>query len=165
MNLKNFVSGSIKSLHQDTRNDWTVFMFVSHCRYNVFRKESTQKACEAGFRECEKLGFKFGPIGFGPNHTHLRVDVPKRYSKMQAEIILKRSSAARIFKDKPNFLKRYPDHHFWSGYEHHESVGVEFEAADNYIKNQARHHGLEIVRDVQLSLAGGAAGDAVDSTS
>ena len=154
MNLSNFVSGSSKRYRKggDTRNDWTLFMFVTHKRKNNFRKESTQCACEAGFREIEKFGFKFGPIGFGGTHVHLRVDVPKRYSKMQAEIMLKRSSAARIFAEKPNFLKLYPDRHFWSGYEHHESVGVEFDAADEYIRNQERHHMVEVIMDVQSVL-------------
>ena len=159
MNLQSFVSGSSKSLRKDTRCDWTMFMFVSHCRFNVFRKESTQQACEAGLRECEKFGFKFGTIGFGGTHVHFRVDIPKRYSKQDAEILLKKHSAMRIFREKPGFLKRYPDHHFWSGYEHHESVGIEFDAADEYIRNQERHHGIEVIRDVQLSLAGGASGD------
>ena len=154
MNLSNFVSGSSKSHRKglDTRNDWTVFMFVTHKRKNNFRKESTQRACEAGFRELEKHGFKFGPIGFGGTHVHFRVDVPKRYSKMQAEIMLKRSSAARIFAEKPNFLKLYPDRHFWSGYEHHESVGVDFEKADWYIRDQERHHDVKVIRDVQSTL-------------
>ena len=153
MNLSNFVSGSSKRRQADTRNDWTLFMFVSHCRWNVFRKESTQKVCEAGLRELEQYGFKFGPIGFGGTHVHFRVDVPKRYSKEEAEIMLKRSSAARIFSEIPGFLKRYPDHHFWSGYEHHESVGVEFDAADEYILDQERHHNVDVVRDVQTTLS------------
>ncbi len=159
MNLSNFVSGSSKRYRQDTRNDWTMFMFVSHKRKNVFRKESTQKICEAGFRELEKYGFTFGRIGFGGTHVHLSVDVPKRYSKLQAEIMLKRSSATRIFTEKPNFLKLYPDRHFWSGYEHHESIGVEWEAADNYIKNQEKRHHVNTIRDVQLQLQTAANGD------
>jgi len=166
MNLKNFVSGSTKRYRkgEDTRNDWTMFMFVTHKRKDNFRKLSHQQICEAGLRENEKHGFRFGPIGFGGSHVHFRVDVPKRYSKLQAEIMLKRSSAARIFREKPNFLKLYPDRHFWSGYEHHESVGVEFDAADEYIRNQERHHNIEVIRDVQLTLAGGTAGDAAGST-
>lgn len=166
MNLSNFVSASSKRLRKDTRNNWLMFTLVSHCRYNVFRKESTQKACEAGFRELEKYGFKFGPIGFGGTHVHLRVNVPKKYSVMQAEIMLKRSSASRIFREKPNFLKRYPDRHFWSGYEHHESVGVEMEAADWYIENQEKHHGIEVIRDVQQTISQTAApGDTAGLTS
>ena len=60
-----------------------------------------------------------------------------------------------MFKEKPNFLKLYPDRHFWSGYEHHESVGVEMEVADKYIKTQEAHHGIEVIRDVQQTLSGG----------
>ena len=154
MNLRNFVSGSSKRhKNEDTRNNWVMFMFVTHKRKNNFRKESTQKTCEAGLRENEKHGFKFGPIGFGGTHVHFRADIPKRYSVMQAEIMLKRSSAARIFTEIPGFLKLYPDRHFWSGYEHHESVGVEMEAADKYIKNQEAHHGIEVIRDVQQTLS------------
>lgn len=156
MNLKCFVSGSSKSLRKgknaDTRNDWTMFMFVTHKRKNNFRKLSHQQICEAGLRENEKFGFKFGPIGFGGTHVHFRVDVPKCYSKEVAEIMLKRSSAMRIFKEKPNFLKLYPDRHFWSGYEHHESVGVDMEAADDYIENQEAHHGVDVIMDVQSTL-------------
>ena len=167
MNLNNFVSGSSKRhKNEDTRNDWTLFMFVTHKRKNNFRKLSHQQICEAGLRENEKFGFKFGPIGFGGTHIHFRVDVPKRYSKQQAEIMLKRSSAARIFREKPNFLKLYPDRHFWSGYEHHESVGVEFEKADNYIKNQEARHHVEVIRDVQQTFSQTAAnGDTAGTTS
>ena len=59
----------------------------------------------------------------------------------------------RIFTEKPNFLKLYPDRHFWSGYEHHESVGVEFEKADWYIENQEKRHHVDVIRDVQLTFS------------
>ena len=164
MNQVNLCSyGNKKPKRKDTRNDWTMFMFVSHCRFNVFRKESTQKVCEAGLRELESFGFRFGPIGFGGTHVHLRVDVPKRYSKQDAEIMLKRSSAARIFREIPGFLKRYPDRHFWSGYEHHESIGMAFDAADAYIMNQEKHHDISVIRDAQATLV--ASGDTAGLTS
>jgi len=168
MNLRDFSSGSSKSYRKrvDTRNDWTMFMFVSHKRKNVFRKESTQRICEAGFRELEKYGFKFGRIGFGGTHVHLSVDVPKRYSKQNAEIMLKSRSSARIFAEKPNFLKLYPDRHFWSGYEHHEAIGVDWDVADEYIKNQEKRHHVNTIRDVQLTFSQTAAnGDTAGLTS
>jgi REP element-mobilizing transposase RayT len=143
-----------------------MMMFVSHKRKNVFRKESHQQACERGFRKLEKFGFKFSSFGFGGTHVHFSVDVPKRYSMTQAEIMLKRSSAIQIFEEKPNFLKLYPDRHFWSGYEHHESIGVDMERAEDYIKNQEKHHGIEVIRDVQLRLTQTAAsGDTAGLTS
>jgi len=109
--------------------------------------------CEAAFREFEALGFKFGPIGFGGNHTHFRVDVPKKYSVEDAVTMLKSRSSLRIFEKHPNFRKRYPRGSFWSGYEHHESTGrKDIRAADAYILSQEEHHNVQVIRDVQKSI-------------
>ncbi|MBI4896331.1 MAG: transposase [Candidatus Aenigmarchaeota archaeon] len=155
MNLRDFGSGSSKRLlvRKDTRNTWVLFMFVTHKRKNNFRKESTQRACAAGLRENEQYGFVFGPIGFGGTHVHFRVNIPKKYSVTNAEVMLKRTSAARIFTEKPNFLKLYPDRQFWSGYEHHESIGADMDVADRYIRNQEQHHSVVVIRDVQSSFS------------
>ena len=141
-----------KKIEGDTRNNWITFMFVSHCRYKVFRKQLTIDTCTRGFKELEAFGFEFGPIGFGGTHTHGRVSVPKKYSYQETEIMLKKHSAERIFAEKPNFRKLYPDGHFWSGYEHHESVGKEMKKADAYIKNQQRHHNVKVINDIQKTL-------------
>ncbi len=109
--------------------------------------------CEAAFREFEHLGFKFGPIGFGGNHTHFRVDVPKNYSIEVAEILLKSRSSLRIFEKHPNFRKRYPRGSFWSGYEHHESTGrKDIKASDEYILSQEEHHKVQVICDVQKKI-------------
>jgi len=34
---------------RDTRNNWLQFMFVTHKRYNCFRKQSTINSCTSGF--------------------------------------------------------------------------------------------------------------------
>ena len=135
---------------KDTRNNWIDMMFVCKCRYNCLRKQSVMNDCEAAFREFERCGFKFGPIGFGGNHTHFRVDVPKKYSVEVAEIMLKSRSSKRIFEKHPNFRKRYPRGSFWSGYEHHESTGrKDIVASDKYIRSQEEHHNVKVIRDVQ----------------
>ena len=125
-------------------------MFVCKNRYNCLRKQSVMNDCEAAFREFEHCGFEFGEIGFGGNHTHFRVNVPKRYSFVEAEIMLKSRSAKRIFEKHPNFRKRYPRGSFWSGYEHHESTGrKDMYAADKYIRSQEKHHNVKVIHDVQ----------------
>ena len=137
----------------DTRNNWVTMMFVCKCRYNCLRKQSVMNDCEAAFREFEAQGFKFGPIGFGGNHTHFRVDVPKKYSIEVAEIMLKSRSSKRIFEKHPNFRKRYPRGSFWSGYEHHESTGrKDIKASDAYILSQEKHHGVKVIHDVQKKI-------------
>ena len=125
-------------------------MFVCKCRYNCLRKQSVMNDCEAAFREFEAFGFKFGPIGFGGNHAHFRVDVPKKYLIEVVEIMLKSRSSMRIFDKYPNFRKRYPRGSFWSGYEHHESTGrKDIAASDKYILSQEEHHNVQIIRDAQ----------------
>ena len=117
------------------------------------RKQSIMNDCEAAFREFEYSGFKFGPIGFGGNHAHFRVDVPKGYSIEEAEIMLKSRSSKRIFEKHPNFRKRYPRGSFWSGYEHHESTGrKDIAASDKYILSQEEHHNVQVIHDVQKSI-------------
>lgn len=138
---------------KDTRNNWLTLMVVCKYRYNCLRKQSVMNDCEAAFREFERCGFKFGPIGFGGNHTHFRVDVPKKYSIEVAEIMLKSRSSKRIFEKHPNFRKRYPRGSFWSGYEHHESTGrKDIVAADKYILSQEEHHNVKVIHDVQKNL-------------
>src|SRR3989338_11189881 len=107
----------------DTRNNWITFMFVTKCRYNCFLKQSHIDTCTSALREFELLGFKFGIFGYGGNHVHFDVDIPKKYSIMTAETMLKSRSSKRLFEKHPNLRKRYPDGSFWSGYEHHESTG------------------------------------------
>ena len=137
----------------DTRNNWVTMMFVCKNRYNCLRKQSVMNDCEAALREFEHHGFTFGPIGFGGNHVHFRVDIPKRYSVTDAETMLKSRSSKRIFEKHPNFHKRYPRGSFWSGYEHHESTGrKDIHAADAYLLSQEKHHNVQVIHDVQKRL-------------
>ena len=138
----------------DSRSNWVVFQFLPKCRYKCFRRQSVIDTCIAGFRELEAFGFEFGVMEFPVDHVHLSVNVPKRYSVQVAEIMLKSRSAKRIFAEHPGFRKRYPRGSFWAGYEHHVSVGDKSrEEAENYIRNQLKHHGVSIIDDRQQRLS------------
>ena len=140
---------SESSKKQDTRSNWIMFMFVSKCRKNVFRKQSSINACKAGFLELERFGFEFAKFGFAGTHVHLAVNVPEKYSITVAKGMLKSWSAKRVFAEKSNFRKLYPRGSFWSGYEHHQGFGADEAKALAYIENQQQHHNIEIVSDVQ----------------
>ena len=124
----------------DTRNSWHEFMFVSKCRYNVFGKQKTIDACVEGFLSLRKLGFSFREMGFAGTHVHFSANTPKRYSVLNAETMLKQRSSKNIFAKVPNFRKRYPRGTFWSGYEHHQSIGKSSKQSSEYIKSQPEHH-------------------------
>ena len=142
----------------DMRNNWVTFMFVTKCRYNCFKKQSHIDTCTAAFHELKAYGFEFREIGFGGNHTHFQVNIPKRYSAEIAEIMLKSRSSRRMFEQHPGFRKRYPRGSFWSGYEHHESTGLKnLDESAAYIKDQSRHHGIVVVDDRQRPLTAFAA--------
>ena len=146
--MKYLVSGSYKvnprkNARNDTRNSWHEFMFVAKCRYNVFRKQKTIDACVEGFLSLEAFGFQFSQMGFAGTHVHFSADIPKRYSVEEAEIMLKSRSSRLIFARIPNFRKRYPRGSFWSGYEHHQSIGKDREQSKQYIKSQPKHHNVK----------------------
>ena len=128
-------------------------MFKCKCAYNCLRKQSVMDDCTAAFKEFERHGFTFGEIGFGGNHVHFTVDLPKKYGVMVTEIMLKSRSSQRIFEKHPNFRKRYPRGSFWSGYEHHESTGKkDLQASEKYIKSQQAHHEVHVIDDRQQRL-------------
>ena len=106
MNVVN--SGSSKKIAGDTRNNWVTMMFVTHNRYNGFRKQICIDICIQAFHGLERFGFEFGDFGFALNHVHFLVNIPKRYSVQTAEIILKSYTARKIFEIFPGFRKRYP---------------------------------------------------------
>ena len=96
----------------DTRNNWITFMFKCKYAYNCLRKQSVMDDCTAAFKEFERFNFKFGEIGFGGNHVHFSINVPKGYSIENVEIMLKSRASQRIFEKHPNFRKRYPKGNF-----------------------------------------------------
>jgi len=163
--MENVSSGCYKKLEGDTRNNWVTMMFTTKNRYMCFRKQSYINTCVESFYELERFGFEFGDFGFAGNHVHFPVNVPKKYSIDDAEIMLKSRSAKRIFEKHPGFRKRYPKGSFWSGYEHHESTGLKnLEESSDYCRNQQLHHGIVVIDDCQQALHGFTAERGCDMT-
>ena len=146
-------SVSSKKGKVDTRNNWITMMFKCKCAYYCFLKQSHIDTCTTALKELENHGFEFREIGFGGNHVHFQVNVPKRYSISVAEGMLKSHSAHKMFENHPGFRKRYQRNRFWSGYEHHQSTGLQdIEESAEYIRNQTQHHNIVVVDDRQTRL-------------
>jgi len=144
--MKDVSSVSSKKISGDTRNNWVTMMFVTHQRYNCFKKQQHIDTCISAFWELERFGFEFGEFGFAWSHVHFQVNIPKRYSVETAEIMLKSWSAKKMFEIHPGFRKRYPHGGFWSGYEHHASTGLmNLVESTRYLQDQQRHHGITVV--------------------
>ena len=151
--MKNVSSGCYKKPAGDTRNNWVTMMFKTKCNYNCFKKQSHIDTCTQAFTYFERFGFEFSDFGFGGSHVHFPVNVPKKYSVQDAEIMLKSYSAKKMFEMHPGFRKRYPRGSFWSGYEHHESTGlIDLEKSIAYCRSQQQHHGVTVLDDCQQRL-------------
>jgi len=151
--MENVSSGCYKKLAHDTRNNWVTMMFPTHNRYRNFRKQSHIDTCIQAFLDLERFGFEFGEFGFAENHVHFQVNIPKRYSIQNAEILLKSYSSRKMFEAHPGFRKRYPRGGFWSGYEHYESTGLtNLEESSAYLRDQQRHHHVTVINDRQQHL-------------
>jgi len=98
-------SGCYRKLMDDTHSNWVTMIFTTKNRYMCFRKQSHINTCVEGFYELERFGFR--DFGFSGNHVHFQVNVPKKYSVEDAEIMLKSCSAKRMFEKHPGFRKRY----------------------------------------------------------
>ena len=106
--IKYVKSGSYKKPTKDTRNNWVEMLFVTKKRFRCFRKQTHVDTCKQRLKELESLGFEFGEFGFADNHVHFQVNIPKKYSVAETEIILKSETAKSMFRNHPGFRKRYP---------------------------------------------------------
>ena len=151
--MKNVSSGNAKKISGDTRNNWIEMLFITKKRFRCFRKQTHIDTCTQRLKELECLGFEFGEFGFAGNHVHFQVNIPKKYSVQDAEIILKSRSAKRIFEKHPGFQRRYPRGGFWSGYEHHQSTGLtNLEESSQYLRDQEKHHNITVIGQQKLPL-------------
>jgi putative transposase len=76
-----------------------------------------------------------------PDHIHVVVGIPPTMSVSDAFRLLKGCSSHELFKEKPNFRKRYPRGHFWSPGKFYRTVGdADLETTRSYVRNQGVIH-------------------------
>jgi len=93
--MKNVSSVSSKKISDDTQNNWVTVMFKTKCNYNCFRRQSNIDTCTQAFLYFERFGFEFRDFGFAGSHVHFPVNIPKKYSVQDAEIMLKSYSSKK----------------------------------------------------------------------
>ena len=86
-------------------------MFVSKCRFKVFKNSKTQKVVVDAFKEVEmRYKIRIREFFFSDDyaHVHTEVNVLNKLSVAQVIQILKSHSAPKVFAELLNFVKRYP---------------------------------------------------------
>ncbi len=124
----------------DFQYNFEHIVLIPKYRFKVFKNPKTQKIVADAFKEIEmQYKIKIKEFSFGDDfaHIHMEVNVPNKLSVAQVIQILKSHSASKIFREMPNFQKRYPRGSFWGGQYSNSSVGfVNEEKIKNYIRRQ-----------------------------
>ena len=107
-------------------------------RYKMFMKEENKKLCEDILETvAERHKIKIEELSVMPDHIHAVVGIPPTMSVSQALHLLKDASSRELFKQKPNFRRRYPRGHFWSPGKFYRSIGdTDTETVIQYVRDQ-----------------------------
>lgn len=85
---------------------------------------------------CEQKGIEIIEAELCPDHIHMLVSIPPKYSVSQVVGYLKGKSALMIFDKYANLKYRYGNRHFWCRGYYVDTVGRNKKAIEEYIKNQ-----------------------------
>jgi len=119
------------------------FEFCPKYRYKMFQKWKYRKLVEACIRRAaSRHGIKWIELNVQPDHIQGTAAIPFSMSPSKALQYLKGGSSKLFFEKHPQARLRYPRGHLWSRGKFAASLGfITVEAANNYVKNQDKHHG------------------------
>lgn len=97
---------------------------------------------------CEQKGIEIIEAELCPDHVHMLISIPPKYSVAQIMGYLKGKSSLMIFDRHANMKYRYGNRHFWCRGYYVDTVGRNKKAIEAYIRNQLQ----EDIADDQISL-------------
>ena len=118
-------------------NNYKHVQITTKYRYKMMGKSLLKAYCEVAIKEsCKHHKIEITILKVMENHVHMIVDCPRTMSDSKLLQIIKGSSSYLIFRLCPNLRKRYSQGHFWNGGYFCCSIGSNYEAVFEYIKNQ-----------------------------
>jgi len=116
------------------------------CQYHIiFAPKYRRKIIYGKLREdigkiirrlCEYKGVEIIEANACPDHIHMLLSIPPKYSVSEFVGYLKGKSALMIFDRYANYRYKYGNRHFWSEGYYVSTVGLQKEAIKKYIQNQ-----------------------------
>lgn len=97
---------------------------------------------------CDQKGIEIIEAELCPDHVHMLISIPPKYSVAQIMGYLKGKSALMIFDRHANMKYKYGNRHFWCRGYYVDTVGRNRKAIEEYIRNQLQE---DIATD-QISL-------------
>lgn len=116
------------------------------CQYHVvfapkFRRKVIYKELRADIgmilrRLCEQKGVEIIEANACPDHIHMLLSIPPKYSVSQIMGYLKGKSSLMIFDRHAQLKYKYGNRHFWARGYFVDTVGRNKKQIEEYIKNQ-----------------------------
>ena len=129
-----------------------------NCKYHVvfapkYRRMVIYKKIRADIGKilrklCEQKGIEILEAEACPDHIHMLIKIPPKYSVAQIMGYLKGKSSLMIFDRHANLKYKYGNRHFWCRGYYVDTVGKNTKRIEEYIRNQLQD---DIAND-QLSL-------------
>ena len=120
-----------------------------NCKYHiVFAPKYRRKAIYGKIRVdigkilrllCERKGIQIIEAECCPDHIHMLVEIPPKYSVSQIVGYLKGKSSLMIFDKHANLKYKFGNRHFWSEGYYVSTVGLNEATIAKYIREQEKH--------------------------
>ena len=85
---------------------------------------------------CQQKGVEFIEAEACPDHIHMLINIPPKYSVSQIMGFLKGKSSLMIFDRHANLKYKYGNRHFWARGYYVDTVGRNKKQVQEYIRNQ-----------------------------
>ena len=129
-----------------------------NCKYHIvfapqYRRQIVYKQISADIGQiisalCARKGIEILEAAAMPDHIHLSVKIPPKYSVSEVMGYLKGKSSLMIFDRHANLRYKYGNRHFWCRGYYVDTVGRNEKAIQEYVRNQLQ----EDVAADQISL-------------
>ena len=117
-----------------------------NCKYHIvftpkYRRQVIYKQISADIGQiirvlCERKGVTILKAAAMPDHIHLYVEIPPKYSVSSFMGYLKGKSSLMIFDRHANLKYKYGNRHFWCRGYYMDTVGRNAKVIQEYVRNQ-----------------------------
>ncbi len=115
-------------------------VWVPKYRYRVLRDRIKEEVRKTLIIQSERLGCTIVELNIQEDHIHLLIKVPPKIAISVLMGTLKGKSAMRVFNQFPELKQRpYWGNHFWAEGYCVDTVGLDSEMIQKYVKYQDKH--------------------------
>lgn len=126
----------IESLQHTTWRCQYHVVFAPKCRRMVIYGQIKKDIGQILRKLCEQKGVEIIEAQAWPDHIHMLLSIPPKYSVSQIMGYLKGKSSLMIFDRHANLKYKYGDRHFWARGYYVDTVGRNKKQIQEYIKRQ-----------------------------